>query len=134
MPSGSGISYGHRFVTSRPSRLAVIGIGYADGVVRPQRQDRGLHRGRRLPQVGNITMDQIILDATGIEDLTVGDTITLLGQDGADCINPQDWSVRCGSIPGNSLWFQTPPATDRDLTDRPTLGILLRPLERWLSG
>lgn len=104
VPSGSGISYGHRFVTSRPSRLAVIGIGYADGVVRAlSGRIEVLHRGRRLPQVGNITMDQIILDATGIEDLTVGDTITLLGQDGADCINPQDWSVRCGSIPWEIL-------------------------------
>ena len=81
-------------------------------------------------------MDQIILDATGIEDLTVGDTITLLGQDGADCINRRlECSLRLHPL-GNSLWFQTPPATDRDLTDRPTLGILLRPLRvaEWLKA
>ena len=104
VPSGSGVSYGHRFVTSRPSRLAVIAIGYADGVVRAlSGRIDVLHRGRRLPQVGNITMDQIILDATDVEELTVGDNVTLLGQDGDDCISPQDWSARCGSIPWEIL-------------------------------
>jgi alanine racemase len=104
VPSGSGVSYGHRFVTSRPSRLAVIAIGYADGVVRAlSGRIDVLHRGRRVPQVGNITMDQIILDATDVEELTVGDNVTLLGQDGDDCISPQDWSARCGSIPWEIL-------------------------------
>ena len=104
VPSGSGVSYGHRFVTSRPSRLAVIAIGYADGVVRAlSGRIDVLHRGRRLPQVGNITMDQIIVDATDVEDLTVGDSVTLLGQDGGDSISPQDWSARCGSIPWEIL-------------------------------
>ena len=104
VPSGSGVSYGHRFVTSRPSRLAVIAIGYADGVVRAlSGRIDVLHRGRRLPQVGNITMDQIIVDATDVEDLTVGDSVTLLGQDGGDRISPQDWSTRCGSIPWEIL-------------------------------
>ena len=104
VPSGSGVSYGHRFVTSRPSRLAVIAIGYADGVVRAlSGRIDVLHRGRRVPQVGNITMDQIILDATDVEELTVGDSVTLLGQDGDDCISPQDWSARCGSIPWEIL-------------------------------
>ena len=104
VPSGSGVSYGHRFVTSRPSRLAVIAIGYADGVVRAlSGRIDVLHRGRRLPQVGNITMDQIIVDATDVEDLTVGDSVTLLGEDGGDRISPQDWSTRCGSIPWEIL-------------------------------
>jgi len=104
VPSGSGVSYGHRFVTSRPSRLAVIAIGYADGVVRAlSGRIDVLHRGRRVPQVGNITMDQIILDATDVEELKVGDNVTLLGQDGDDCISPQDWSARCGSIPWEIL-------------------------------
>ena len=104
VPSGSGVSYGHRFVTSRPSRLAVIAIGYADGVVRAlSGRIDVLHRGRRLPQVGNITMDQIIVDATDVEDLTVGDSVTLLGLDGGDRISPQDWSTRCGSIPWEIL-------------------------------
>lgn len=104
VPSGSGISYGHRFVTSRPSRLAVIGIGYADGVVRAlSGRIEVLHGGRRLPQVGNITMDQIILDATDVDDLTVGDIVTLLGQDGSERIRPEEWSTRCNTIPWEIL-------------------------------
>ena len=104
VPSGSGVSYGHRFVTSRPSRLAVIGIGYADGVVRAlSGRIEVLHGGRRLPQVGNITMDQIIVDATDVEDLTVGDIVTLLGQDGSERISPEEWSTRCNTIPWEIL-------------------------------
>ena len=104
VPSGSGVSYGHRFVTSRPSRLAVIGIGYADGVVRAlSGRIEVLHGGRRLPQVGNITMDQIILDATDVDDLTVGDIVTLLGQDGSERISPEEWSTRCNTIPWEIL-------------------------------
>jgi len=104
VPSGSGVSYGHRFVTSRPSRLAVIGIGYADGVVRAlSGRIEVLHSGRRLPQVGNITMDQIILDATDVDDLTVGDIVTLLGQDGSERISPEEWSTRCNTIPWEIL-------------------------------
>lgn len=104
VPSGSGVSYGHRFVTSRPSRLAVIGIGYADGVVRAlSGRIEVLHGGRRLPQVGNITMDQIILDATDVDDLSVGDIVTLLGQDGSERISPEEWSTRCNTIPWEIL-------------------------------
>jgi alanine racemase len=53
VPAGVGVSYGHRFITQRPSRLAVVGIGYADGVPRLlSGQLLVLHRGRLLPQVG----------------------------------------------------------------------------------
>ena len=102
--SGVGVSYGHRFRTSRPSRLAVVGIGYADGV---PRQLSGaiyaLHKGRAIPQVGAITMDQLILDATDSPELEVGSVVTLLGHDEGLSISPQDWSARCGTIPWEIL-------------------------------
>jgi alanine racemase len=102
--SGVGVSYGHRFRTSRPSRLAVVGIGYADGVPRLL-SDRleVLHGGRRLPQVGAITMDQLVIDATDATDLDVGAVVTLLGQDGDQQITAEDWSQRCGTIPWEIL-------------------------------
>ena len=102
--SGSGVSYGHRFVTERASKLAVVAIGYADGVMRAlSGQIEALHQGRRLPQVGNITMDQLILDVTDHPELRVGDSVTLLGRDGDATISPQDWSDRCDSIPWEVL-------------------------------
>jgi alanine racemase len=102
--SGVGVSYGHRFRTNRPSRLAVVGIGYADGV---PRQLSGsitvLHGGRSIPQVGAITMDQLVLDATEAPDLDVGSVVTLLGHDGDLQITPRDWSDRCQTIPWEIL-------------------------------
>lgn len=101
---GVGVSYGHRFRTSRPSRLAVVGIGYADGVPRQlSNQLEVLFAGQRLPQVGAITMDQLVLDATDCPALEVGSVVTLLGQDGAEEITPSDWSDRCQTIPWEIL-------------------------------
>ena len=102
--AGVGVSYGHRFRTDRPSRLAVVGIGYADGVPRQlSGQIDVLHQGRRLPQVGAITMDQLVLDATDAPDLDVGAVVTLLGHDGDQQITPEDWSRRCQTIPWEIL-------------------------------
>ena len=102
--AGVGVSYGHRFRTQRPSRLAVVGIGYADGVPRQlSNQLTVLHLGQPLPQVGAITMDQLVLDATDCPALEVGSVVTLLGRDGDHCITPADWSERCGTIPWEIL-------------------------------
>ena len=102
--SGVGVSYGHRFRTSRPSRLAVVGIGYADGVPRQlSGQIVVLHQGRSIPQVGAITMDQLVLDATDAPGLEVGSVVTLLGSDGEQAISPSDWSDRCQTIPWEIL-------------------------------
>ena len=104
VPAGVGVSYGHRFRTSRPSRLAVVGIGYADGVPRQlSNQLEVLFRGQSLPQVGAITMDQLVLDATDTPELEVGSVVTLLGQQGGRRIGPADWSERCHTIPWEIL-------------------------------
>ena len=102
--AGVGVSYGHRFRTSRPSRLAVVGIGYADGVPRQlSNQLEVLFEGQRIPQVGAITMDQLVLDATDCPALEVGSVVTLLGEDGDQRITPTDWSERCQTIPWEIL-------------------------------
>ncbi|MEY3750380.1 MAG: hypothetical protein RLZZ186_799 [Cyanobacteriota bacterium] len=104
VPAGVGVSYGHRFTTQRPSRLAVLGIGYADGVPRLlSNRLQVLHRGQRIPQVGAITMDQLVLDATDAPDLDQGSVVTLLGSDGDQRIDPLDWSEPCGTIPWEIL-------------------------------
>ena len=104
VPAGTGVSYGHRFITQRPTRLAVVGIGYADGVLRSlSGHIHALYRNCRLPQVGAITMDQLLLDATDAAELKEGDIVTLLGQDGDLELSPQSWSDHCGSIPWEIL-------------------------------
>ena len=104
VPAGAGVSYGHQFHTTRPSRLAVLGIGYADGVSRRlSGQMEVLAEGRRLPQVGAITMDQIVIDATDLPELEIGDAITLLGSSGSETIGPEAWSHVCQTIPWEVL-------------------------------
>jgi alanine racemase len=104
VPPGVGVSYGHRFVTKRPSRLAVVSIGYADGVSRClSGRIHALHDGHTLPQVGAITMDQLILDATEHKGMESGDVVTLLGRDGEQTISPRSWAELADSIPWEVL-------------------------------
>ena len=99
IPAGEGISYGHRFVTSKPSRLAAIPVGYADGYNRLL-TNRGevLIGGRRVPVVGTVCMDWILIDVTDLPDVQVGDQVTLLGRDGDDIITAEEWADKVGSI------------------------------------
>jgi alanine racemase len=99
VPPGEGISYGHRFVTSRQSRVAAIPVGYADGYNRLL-TNRGevLIHGRRAPVVGTVCMDWVLIDVTSFPDVQVGDQVTLLGREGDDIITAEEWAGKVGSI------------------------------------
>jgi len=99
-----GISYGKNFITSKKTKLAVIGIGYADGIYRTLSNKISLiHNGKMYPQIGSITMDQLMIDITGINDINVGDTVILLGCDEGKCISPVDWAEAANTIPWEIL-------------------------------
>lgn len=96
---GIGVSYGYQFVADHSFRLAVVGIGYADGVPRNlSNKMTVLIRGQRVPQIGAITMDQLMLDVSTIPDLQEGEVVTLLGQDGDEQISADDWAEILGTI------------------------------------
>lgn len=100
VPAGAGVSYGHTFQAVRPTRLATVAIGYGDGVSRAlSNRIELLLRGRRVRQVGTITMDQCLIDVTEVPEASEGDTTTLLGQDGAEHVQAGDWAERLGTIP-----------------------------------
>lgn len=82
---GTAVGYGATFVTRRPTDLALIPIGYADGLSRAL-SDRGfvLVNGRRAPIVGRISMDQCTIDVTGLGAVRQDDEVTLLGRQGDD--------------------------------------------------
>jgi alanine racemase len=104
VPAGVGVSYGHRYRTTAPTRLAVLAIGYADGVPRQlSNRMEVIFQGKRLPQVGAITMDQLVIDATAAPDLDIGGVVTVLGSQGQEQITPADWSSRCDTIPWEVL-------------------------------
>jgi alanine racemase len=91
--AGTGVSYGHNYTASEEMRLAVVGIGYADGVPRHlSNQMQVLIRGQRVSQIGAITMDQIMLNVDSIPDLQEGEIVTLLGEQGQEQISVDDWA------------------------------------------
>ncbi len=80
VPAGQGIGYNSRFVTQRPSRIAVIPAGYADCIVRTlSNRGRVLVGGRCAPIAGTVSMDLTMLDVTDIPKVQVGDVVTIFG-------------------------------------------------------
>ncbi|HEY9880309.1 MAG TPA: alanine racemase [Leptolyngbyaceae cyanobacterium] len=97
--AGTGVSYGHQFVADRPMRIAVVGIGYADGVPRAlSNRMKVLVKGLQVPQIGTITMDQLMLDVTQVPNLQEGDIVTLLGQEKDQAITADDWASLTNTI------------------------------------
>jgi alanine racemase len=98
---GEGISYNHTAIntTGAPMRIATLPLGYADGIPRQLSNKMSvLIQGQRCPQVGIITMDQLMIDITHIDDAQIGDTVTVLGESGGESIRLNDWSALLGTI------------------------------------
>ena len=99
-----GVSYGRQFTTRKKTKLAVVSIGYADGINRNlSNQISLIHNGKFYPQVGAITMDQLMVDITASEDIRVGDTMLLLGSENDKLISPIEWATKSSSIPWEIL-------------------------------
>ena len=101
---GVGVSYGEKFVSTRKTKLAVLSIGYADGVLRNlSGKINAIHNSKLYPQVGSITMDQMMVDITGSNEIKVGSTMVLLGSEGDKKISPLDWAKESNTIPWEIL-------------------------------
>ena len=89
--AGVGISYGHSYVTTRPTRLAVLPVGYEDGYSRLL-SNRGeiLVHGKRVPILGRVCMNLCMVDITDIEGVQAGDEAVLLGEQGDEKITADD--------------------------------------------
>jgi alanine racemase len=97
--TGEGVSYGRRWRAARPTRVATVPIGYADGVRRSYGVDGGtvLVRGVRCPVLGVVTMDQMLVDVDAI-DVAVGDEVVLIGEQGAARVTANDVAEVLGTI------------------------------------
>ncbi|MBO6974572.1 MAG: alanine racemase [Prochlorococcus marinus CUG1435] len=101
---GVRVSYGGKFVSSRKTKLAVLSIGYADGVPRNlSGKIKVIFKNKLYPQVGSITMDQMMVDITGSDEIKVGSTMVLLGSEGNKTISPIDWARESNTIPWEIL-------------------------------
>ena len=96
---GTGVSYGHRFVADRSMKIAIVGIGYADGVPRILSNQLECAVGeQRVKQIGSITMDQLMLDVSDLKTAKEGDVVTLLGQAGDHLLSADDWAEMAQTI------------------------------------
>lgn len=95
---GEGVSYSHTFVADKPSKIATIPIGYADGIARNlSNRMYGSLNGKMIKQVGNISMDQMMFDITDV-DAEKGDIITILGSDNNDFFSIDEWAKILNTI------------------------------------
>lgn len=99
-PAGVSVSYGRSYVTPGPRTIAVVSIGYADGLSRKlSGQVSFLLRGVRVPVVGRICMDMCMVDVTDVPGARVGDRVTVLGAGGDDVISVCDLAEQLDTIP-----------------------------------
>jgi len=98
---GTTISYGRRFTASRRSLIASVPVGYADGYPRAlTNKGEALVRGERVPVVGTVCMDWIMLDVTGLDGVMVDDEVLLMGEDQqGNSIRAEELAKWAGTIP-----------------------------------
>ncbi|HUR50750.1 MAG TPA: alanine racemase [Mycobacteriales bacterium] len=95
VPAGAGVSYGHRYTTSRETTLALVPLGYGDGVPRAAGQGAPVQvAGRRHQVCGTVAMDQFVVDV-GDDEVAAGDEVVLFGPGGPTV---QEWADVLGTI------------------------------------
>jgi len=99
LPANSPVSYGRRWITPKQTRIAVLPIGYADGI-RRDLSNRGevLIRGKRYPMVGTVTMDHIMVDV-GVDSVTPGDEAIIWGDSAQGNLSLIEIAAGIGTIP-----------------------------------
>lgn len=99
LPAGCGISYGHTFITHRPSVIGTLPVGYADGLKRVlSNVGQVLIHEQHAPIVGRICMDMCMVDLTDVPDVQVGDEAVLLGTQGQAQISAATMAAQCDTI------------------------------------
>ena len=101
--AGDGVGYGVRFTADRPTTIAIVPAGYADGLdLRLAGRGAVLIRGRRAPIVGSVCMDMLMADVTGM-DVSPGDEAVIIGSQGDDRIDVREMAATIGTIPWEIL-------------------------------
>lgn len=100
VPAGTFVSYGRTHQTTHPVRILTLPVGYADGYPRIlSNRAEVLIRGRRLPVVGQVTMDHLMVEAPDSFPVPVGEPVTLLGQDQGSRISALELADKAETIP-----------------------------------
>lgn len=100
LPPGFRVGYGGTFITSRKTRVAVVTLGYAQGLFRTFSNNlEVLVQGKRVPLIGTVSMDQVMIDVSHVDEVKQGDVVTFLGKDGEEEIRAEELARRAGTIP-----------------------------------
>lgn len=100
VPAGTVVGYNGTFFAAEPMRLALVAVGYGDGLTRALgNRFHLLVRGERAPVVGRVSMDQTVLDVTEISGVQTGDEVVLIGTQGGESITAFDHADAAGTIP-----------------------------------
>ncbi|RJP64072.1 MAG: alanine racemase [Candidatus Abyssobacteria bacterium SURF_17] len=98
--AGTPLGYGQTFVASRRMKVATVNVGYADGYPwRLSNNAKVIVRDVLVPVVGRVSMDQLLIDVSGVNEVALGDRVTLLGRDESQCITAEEMAVWAGTIP-----------------------------------
>src|SRR6185437_2456490 len=96
---GEGVGYGARFTAERPTTIAIVPAGYADGLdLRLAGRGFVLIRGRRAPIVGSVCMDMLMADVSGL-DISPGDPVVIIGKQDQSRIDVREMAAQIGTIP-----------------------------------
>ena len=106
IPAGTSISYGRTFVADRPMKVATLGVGYGDGYPR-HLSGTGMEvliHGTRCPLLGRVTMDQIVVDISHLDEpVTGGEEAILIGGREGETITVEEMAAKAGTIPWEIL-------------------------------
>ena len=96
---GASVSYGRKFITQHPTMAALVPVGYGDGYPRSlSNRSSVLIRGQRAPILGQICMDQFVVDVTNIPDVQLDDEVVLVGAQGHERIQAEEVASLAGTI------------------------------------
>lgn len=99
VPAGFSVSYGHTYVTERETLIGTVPVGYADGYDRHlSSAGTMLVRGRRVPVVGRVCMDQTMIDLGNVPDAEPGDEVVILGRQGQEEVSADEIARQIGTI------------------------------------
>ena len=95
---GTGVRYGGTWRATRPTRVATLPVGYADGYPRHIRQASVLLAGRRVPIIGVVCMDMLMIDVTDLPESALAGPVTLIGRDGDEEITVDEVARWAGTV------------------------------------
>lgn len=102
--SGEAAGYGLTFTAEKEMKLAVVSIGYADGIPRElSNKGHALIKGRRVSVVGRVCMDQLLVDVSEIPDVFAGEEVVFIGKSGAEEITAEEMAEEAGTISNEIL-------------------------------